>query len=279
MDSKYTATSFLLAKVLTYRYSTSFSIATRLFPKDIREAIFALYGFVRIADEVVDTEHSAPKEEILNQYERELKSALSTGVSTNPLLHAFAGIVRKYSIPYELIASFLNSMRRDITETTHATDESIAQYIYGSADVVGLMCLWIFCRGNTACYEKLQHYAQKLGTAFQKVNFLRDLRYDTAVLKRNYFPLLATNHFTEDVKRAIIKDIENDFAIALEGIRQLPRDIRFPVYVAYTYYTALLRKLSRTPAETILKSRVRISDFRKLLLLGRAWFCHAVSCI
>lgn len=279
MDVKYTHTSFLLAKVLTYQYSTSFSIATRLFPKDIREAIFALYGFVRIADEVVDSHHGVPQEETLHSYEHELNSALSTGVSTNPLLHAFATVVRNYKIPYDLIASFLESMRKDITEKTHTTDESITQYIYGSADVVGLMCLWIFCRGDAVCYEKLQHYARKLGSAFQKVNFLRDLHYDTTVLKRNYFPILATKDFTEEVKHTIIKDIENDFSIALEGIRKLPRDVRLPVYVAYTYYTALLKKLSRTPAETILKSRVRISDIKKLLLLGRAWFCHAVSCI
>ncbi|MCX7985215.1 MAG: phytoene/squalene synthase family protein [Bacteroidetes bacterium] len=279
MDSKYTEISLLLSRVLTFRYSTSFSLATRFFPSDIRDAIFALYGFVRIADEIVDTDTPILKEQLIYQYEQQVVEAIETGVSTNPILHAFAHVVRRYNIPLDLIKAFIESMKKDLSVKKYMTEKAIADYIYGSADVVGLMCLRIFCRGENGCYESLQQYARKLGTALQKVNFLRDLWYDTTVLNRLYFPILADGIFTEEKKHRIINEIWDDFSEALIGIRKLPHDVRFPVYIAYILYTALLEKLAKTPLSVLVKCRVRISNCKKIFLVWYAWVRHTLKLV
>jgi phytoene/squalene synthetase len=266
----YTATSYKISKLVTESYSTSFSFATSLMNAEHRSAIYAVYGFVRFADEIVDTFHSHDKEFLLNKFEKDLHSALEHKLSLNPILHSFQQVVNQYNIPYPYIEAFLNSMRADLEKKEYATKLEADQYIYGSADVVGLMCLKIFCDGDKVSFKKLQKPAMRLGSAFQKVNFLRDLKNDAEVLGRSYFPDVDYTNFTEEAKYKVIAEIEADFDSAYLGIKRLPQDSKIAVLVAYLYYKTLLKKLKKAPANRIQETRMRISDSRKIAILLQA---------
>jgi phytoene/squalene synthetase len=263
-------TATKISKVVTTSYSTSFSMATRLLEKKHRHAIYAIYGFVRFADEIVDTFHEYNKKQLLDKFEADLKDALAQGISMNPILHSFQNVVREYGIPYQYIDAFLTSMKYDLDKKNYENKLEADTYIYGSADVVGLMCLRVFTDGDEVYFNKLKKPAMKLGSAFQKVNFLRDLKNDTEHLGRIYFPNLVNGEFNEASKQIIIKDIEADFKEAFEGIKQLPKSTRVAVLSAYYYYLELLLKIKKIPAKEIMASRVRISDFKKIRLLLKA---------
>lgn len=256
--------AFKTNKLITNTYSTSFSLATRMFDRETREAVYNIYGFVRLADEIVDTFHDYDKAYLLGKFESDYYEAVSHGISTNPVLHAFQCTVTKYGIPHEYVRAFLLSMKADLDVTKYTTREQMNGYVYGSADVVGLMCLKVFCNHNQSLFAKLEVPAMKLGSAFQKVNFLRDLKEDTENLGRNYFPELTYNALTENVKKLLILDIETDFSIALTGIKMLPGRSRLAVLIAYNYYMNLLHKIKTTPARTMAKSRIRISNAQKI---------------
>jgi len=270
MDKTYRDLTFLISKVVTQKYSTSFSLGVRMLHKSLREAIYSIYGFVRFADEIVDTFHDYDKANLLNRFEEDYYRALDDGISLNPVLNSFGETVRRYAIDDDLIQAFLDSMKSDLSKTEF-NEEQIRKYIYGSADVVGLMCLKVFTGGDVEQYNELMPFAMKLGSAFQKVNFLRDLNDDKNDLKRVYFPVLNESSLNTKNKREIIKDIEADFLEALKGIRRLPETSKAGVYTAYLYYKALTRKIKLTSASKIITTRMRISNGRKLVLLLRAW--------
>lgn len=274
MIQLYHQTSYKISKLVTNRYSTSFSFATRLFRPDIREAIYSIYGFVRFADEIVDTFHEFDKEYLLKKFEEDYDDALQKGISLNPVLHCFSRTVQKYEIPDVQVRAFLRSMKTDLLKNRYNSHSEMEDYIYGSADVVGLMCLKVFCNGNQELYKKLEFPAMKLGSAFQKVNFLRDLKNDMEMLHRYYFPEVAKSGLNDDVKHLLIEDIEQDFKTALEGIRQLPNRSRLAVLIAYYYYRILLKKIRRTPTQKILQTRIRVSNPKKILLLLKAMFVY-----
>jgi phytoene/squalene synthetase len=252
---------------LTSAYSTSFSIAIKLLGSGIRDGIYSIYGFVRLADEIVDTFHDFNKEMLLDNFEREVNSALQNGISLNPVLHSFQHTVRKYAIDHGLIDAFLKSMRQDLHKSTYNREE-YQNYIYGSADVVGLMCLKIFVDGNEKEFERLKTSAMRLGSAFQKVNFLRDIRNDYENLARTYFPDVDMKNFSSRDKELIISEIKEDFKTAYRGICELPASARMGVYMAYVYYYQLLKKLERTPPSEILHRRIRIPNYRKMSLVA-----------
>ncbi|GAB1452231.1 phytoene/squalene synthase family protein [Draconibacterium sp.] len=266
----YDHTATKISKIVTTSYSTSFSMATGMLDKKHRDAIYAIYGFVRFADEIVDTFHEFNKKELLNKFESDLEDALAQGISLNPILHSFQIVVKEYGIPYQYIDAFLTSMKYDLDKKNYENKLEADTYIYGSADVVGLMCLRVFTDGDEVYFNKLKKPAMKLGSAFQKVNFLRDLKNDTEDLGRIYFPNLVNGEFNEASKQIIIKDIEADFREAFEGIKQLPKSTRVAVLSAYYYYLELLLKIKNIPAKEIMISRVRISDSRKISLLIKA---------
>jgi phytoene/squalene synthetase len=266
----YDHTATKISKIVTTSYSTSFSMATGMLDKKHRDAIYAIYGFVRFADEIVDTFHEFNKKELLNKFESDLEDALTQGISLNPILHSFQIVVKEYGIPYQYIDAFLTSMKYDLDKKNYENKLEADTYIYGSADVVGLMCLRVFTDGDEVYFNKLKKPAMKLGSAFQKVNFLRDLKNDTEDLGRIYFPNLVNGEFNEASKQIIIKDIEADFREAFEGIKQLPKSTRVAVLSAYYYYLELLLKIKNIPAKEIMISRVRISDSRKISLLIKA---------
>jgi 15-cis-phytoene synthase len=274
MMNLYHQTSYKISKLVTNKYSTSFSFATRLFRPDIREAIYSIYGFVRFADEIVDTFHEFDKEYLLKKFEEDYDDALQKGISLNPVLHSFSQTVKKYEIPDVQVRAFLQSMKTDLLKSSYNSHSEMEDYIYGSADVVGLMCLKVFCNGNQELYNKLEFPAMKLGSAFQKVNFLRDLKNDMEMLHRFYFPEVAKSGLNDDVKHLLIEDIEQDFKTALEGIRQLPNRSRLAVLIAYYYYRILLKKIRRTPTQKILQTRIRVSNPKKILLLLKAMFVY-----
>lgn len=263
-------TATKISKVVTTSYSTSFSMATGMLDKKHRDAVYAIYGFVRFADEIVDTFHEFNKKELLDKFENDLKDALAQGISMNPILHSFQNVVREYGIPYQYIDAFLTSMKYDLDKKNYENQLEADTYIYGSADVVGLMCLRVFTDGDETRFNELKKPAMKLGSAFQKVNFLRDLKNDTEDLGRIYFPNLVNGEFNEASKLIIIKDIEADFKEAFEGIKQLPKSTRVAVLSAYYYYLELLLKIKNIPAKEIMVSRVRISNFKKIVLLVKA---------
>ncbi|HNQ36424.1 MAG TPA: phytoene/squalene synthase family protein [Prolixibacteraceae bacterium] len=269
MDRLYERVSFGISRLITREYSTSFSSAVGLLPGDLREAIFSIYGFVRLADEIVDTFHEHDKSLLLEKFEGDYDDARERGISLNPVLHAFQLTVKRYGIEDAMIRAFLKSMKADLVKQEYLTDAELKEYIYGSADVVGLMCLKVFVRGNQALYEELEVPAMRLGTAFQKVNFLRDLRSDTLKLGRSYFPGYDENNFTDQDRDELVRDIRADFDSAYAGIRRLPQDVGAAVLVAWYYYLDLLRKISRTPAKILADRRIRVSNGRKLLLLWR----------
>ena len=256
-----------LSKVVTEKYSTSFSIATKLIDNSIRQDIYNIYGFVRIADEIVDSFHQYPKKKILDRFEKDVYIAINQKISINPILNSFQKTVNKYKVDIKLIDAFLKSMRWDLNKKSYNNKNDYEEYIYGSADSVGLMCLKIFVKGDNVLYENLKNYAMALGSAFQKVNFLRDINTDFETLKRTYFPGVNVNKFDEKSKKYIIDEIENDFCIALKGIILLPKEARFGVYTAYKYYIKLLEKLKKTPSLKIKEARIRVSNYQKAYIL------------
>jgi 15-cis-phytoene synthase len=266
----YDQISFNTSQLVTKSYSTSFSFAASLLDKDHRDAIYAIYGFVRFADEIVDTFHDFPKESLLKRFEGDLINSLETGISLNPVLHAFQMTVRKYKIPQKYIMDFLASMRADLIKKEYSNKQEADDYIYGSAEVVGLMCLCVFTDGDVQKFNALKLPAMKLGATFQKVNFLRDLKNDIELLGRTYFSEVIGEGFNETTKNAIIREVETEFEEAYSGIQQLPEKTRLAVLTAYYYYRILLLKLKNTPAEKIMHKRIRISNFTKIMLFVRA---------
>jgi phytoene synthase len=257
------------SKVTTERYSTSFSSAIRLLHKDLRKPIYNIYGFVRFADEIVDTFHEHDKFTLLNEFKKETYAAIERGISLNPILNSFQQIVNEFEIEHDLIEAFFNSMESDLTNQRY-DNIGYSNYIYGSAEVVGLMCLHVFCDGNKKQYAHLKPYAQALGAAFQKVNFLRDIKADSQQLKRTYFPGVDFNDFTLDKKAEIENDIEKDFQSAFDGIMQLPVKARFGVYVAYKYYLSLFKIIKNAQPEILLENRIRIPNYSKAFIVMRA---------
>ncbi len=261
--------AFKTSKVITQNYSTSFSGAVSLLEKEKQDAIYSIYGFVRFADEIVDTFHQCNQSYFLDKFEADLNEAIVEKLSLNPVLHAFSLTIRKYNIDKKYVDAFLASMRADLKKQIYNNYEELSEYIHGSADVVGLMCLKVFVDGDEKLFDQLQLHAIKLGSAFQKVNFLRDLKSDTEGLHRIYFPQLGNNKFTEPVKNEIIADIEKDFAEARKGIDKLPGRSKLAVLMAFTYYTTLLSKLKETPAVKISESRIRVPDWYKYFLFTK----------
>jgi len=252
------------SKIVTQSYSTSFSLATKMLHSSIRPHIYNIYGFVRFADEIVDSFHQYPKKELLDRFEEDLDLCLTQRISLNPILNSFQETVHTFQIDRELIDAFMRSMRWDLDKKVYTTKADYKAYIYGSADVVGLMCLKVFVKGDQNKYDELKPAAMALGSAFQKVNFLRDLKDDFQELNRTYFPSVNFNQFDEKSKRAIIKEIEQDFAQALVGIFKLPMEAQFGVYTAYKYYTKLLKKLKNTAPIHIQNQRIRVPNYQKM---------------
>lgn len=267
MKTLFDQTSFESATLTTKRYSTSFSNSVRLLHPSIRQDVYNIYGFVRVADEIVDTFEGYPQREMLNRFEDEYHYAIKHGISTDLIINAFQHTVKKYNIDLSLVEAFLKSMRADLDKKKYDTPEEIAEYIYGSADVVGLMCLKIFVNGDEGIYQRLKPTAMKLGSAFQKINFLRDLRHDLQELDRVYFPRLKSGNISEEDKAEIIKEIRGEFDEAFKGIKQLPEVARLGVYVAYRYYVELMDIISHTPTEILKEQRVRVPDFKKTTIL------------
>ena len=275
----YNEISFKTSKLITKRYSTSFSIAVSHLPQEIRQSIYSIYGFVRLADEIVDTFHTVNQEAILDDFEKEYYKTLENGISMNPVLHSFGITVTKYEFPYELVDSFLKSMKADLSKQVYDNNSELDAYIHGSANVVGLMCLLVFLNGDKQKYNELKDSAMKLGSAFQKVNFLRDLKADTQGLNRLYFPDIDMDNFTEEVKQELTDDIESDFDQAVIGIRELHGRSRLATFIAFTYYKQLLKKLKQTPADKIVKTRIRVPDGKKFMLLGKAMMKYKLNSI
>jgi len=271
MKEVFDLVSFDCSKLVTRRYSTSFSMGTSLLGKKIKRHIYNVYGFVRFADEIVDSFHKFNKKDLLDKFENDLFYAIENKISLNPILNSFQFTVNENNIEIELINSFMKSMRLDLHKSLYKTESEYKKYVYGSADVVGLMCLKVFVKGDIKKYNQLKANAMALGSAFQKVNFLRDLKADSEVLKRNYFPNVNVSNFDEKTKQKIIVEIENDFKNALEGINKLPDDSRLGVYTAYKYYNKLLLKLKRTPSLNIRKIRIRIPNYQKFGVLAKSY--------
>ena len=267
------------SKLVIKRYSTSFYFSSSLLSKTIRQDIFNIYGFVRLADEIVDTFHEYPKQELLEDFEKELWRSVDNKISLNPILNSFQHTVNKYSIPKDLIISFLDSMKMDLEKKEYNSVEEYKKYIYGSADVVGLMCLKVFVKGSESSFSELSPFAISLGSAFQKVNFLRDLKDDSNVLNRVYFPNVDMNNFNEKSKKEIILEIEKDFENAVKGIVKLPKNSKFAVYIAYRYYNKLLKKLKRTSSENIVKKRIRIHNLQKFIVIARSYVKYQLNLI
>lgn len=263
--------SYDCSKSVTNAYSTSFSLATKMLSKTIRQDIYNIYGFVRFADEIVDSFHDFDKQYLFDKFEEDLKLALEQKISLNPILNSFQHTFHRYSIDISLVNSFMKSMRMDLHKSKYLNIEEYKDYIYGSADVVGLMCLKVFVKGDKEKYEGLKETAMALGSAFQKVNFLRDLKADHDDLNRTYFPNTDLNNLDEASKKDIINDIESDFALGLEGIKKLPMEAKFGVFMAYRYYSQLLKKLKQTPALEIKNARIRVPNYKKIEILTRSY--------
>ena len=277
MKSIFDKVSADCSKNVTNSYSTSFSLATKMLSKSIRQDIYNIYGFVRFADEIVDTFHDYDKKELLNRFIDELNYSLKNKISTNPILNSFQHTVNKYKIDYRLIDSFLISMKMDLKKIKYNSEKEYKKYIYGSADVVGLMCLKVFVSGDEETFKKLKPSAMALGSAFQKVNFLRDLNADFHDLNRTYFPNLDFKDFDDQSKMLIMEDIENDFRKALKGIYELPNNSKFGVYAAYKYYKRLLVKLKRTSYMKIKNERVRVPNYQKVDVLARSYVRYRLN--
>lgn len=258
------------SRMVTEKYSTSFSSAIRLLHRDLRPAIFNIYGFVRFADEIVDTFHDYDKSRLLEDFRRQTFDAIENRISCNPILNSFQCTVNKYNISRELVEAFFHSMKMDLSKQRYCQEDDFNEYIYGSAEVVGLMCLCVFCEGKKDVYERLETPARALGAAFQKVNFLRDIKADYDGLSRIYFPRCDFDNFTDEQKQQIEADIHNDFRTAYAGISGLPLKARFGVYVAYKYYLSLFHKIKRLKPAGVLEQRIRIANYHKLMIIVRA---------
>jgi phytoene/squalene synthetase len=265
------------SRIVTESYSTSFTLATKMLDSSIRQDIYNIYGFVRFADEIVDSFHNYDKKELLDLFEKDLKKSIVDKISLNPILNSFQKTINSYQIDYELVDSFLNSMKLDLDKKKYLTKKEFDQYVYGSADVVGLMCLKVFVKGNENQYNDLRPYAMSLGSAFQKVNFLRDLKADHDGLNRSYFPNLNIDEFDEPSKKIILDEIDKDFRHALKGIFKLPSSARFGVYTAYKYYLKLLNKLRKTHPLKIKSSRIRVPNYQKVNVLARSYVRYRLN--
>ena len=277
MKALFDTVSNSCSKIVTQSYSTSFSMATKMLATSIRQDIYNIYGFVRFADEIVDSFHNYDKDTLFKRFEADLEASLLDKISLNPILNAFQHTYHKYNIEKHMVDSFMQSMRLDLSKTTYLTENEYNDYIYGSADVVGLMCLKVFVNGDNDKYNELKASAMSLGSAFQKVNFLRDLKADFDVLERTYFPNTDLNNLDEGAKELIIKDIESDFSKGLEGIKLLPIEAKFGVFMAYRYYNQLLKKLKKTPALEIKNTRVRVPNYKKVELLTRSYVKYQLN--
>jgi len=269
--------SYSCSEKVTKTYSTSFSLATRLLSENIRRDIYNIYGYVRFADEIVDSFHDYDKKELFKDFSLDLDKALKNKIHLNPILNSFQHTFHKYDIDISLVDSFMKSMKMDLSKKKYSTVKEFKEYIYGSADVVGLMCLKVFVQGNKKLYLSLKENAMSLGSAFQKVNFLRDLKADKEDLNRSYFPNTSFKNLDEKDKGFIISDIENDFSKGLEGIKNLPIEAKFGVFMAYRYYNQLLKKLKKTPATEIINRRIRVPNLKKLELLTRSYVKYQLN--
>ncbi len=271
MKSLFDEVSNMCSKRVTELYSTSFSLATRMLSQEIRQDIYNIYGFVRFADEIVDSFHDYNKKELFDRFSDSLELALKDKISLNPILNSFQSTYHKFELDKSHVDAFMNSMRWDLSKKEYLTLEDYKTYIYGSADVVGLMCLKVFVNGNQELFDRLSSSAMALGSAFQKVNFLRDLKADQELLGRSYFPHVDLVNFSEEDKINVIAEIESDFHKGLEGIFQLPDQAKFGVYTAYKYYLRLLKKLKRTPPFLIQSVRIRVPNYQKVDVLARSY--------
>ena len=267
------------SRLVTNTYSTSFSLATKMLDTSIRSHIYNIYGFVRFADEIVDSFHDHNKKDLLNSFEADLFLSIKDKISLNPILNSFQLTVNKFEIDHDLIKAFMKSMRLDLEKSNYKTQAEYEEYIYGSADVVGLMCLKVFVKGDRNIYDNLKKPAMALGSAFQKVNFLRDLKDDFQELERNYFPNVDFNNFNESSKLIIVNEIETDFETSLNGILKLPKEARFGVYTAYKYYNKLLDILKRTPSINIQNTRIRVPNYQKMIVFVRCYFKYKLKLI
>jgi phytoene/squalene synthetase len=276
MKELYDKVSIKCSRLTTRAYSTSFSLGIRCLGKELRDPIYSIYGFVRFADEIVDTFHNYNKKQLLEKFKEDTYCAIDERISTNPILHSFQITVNQYGIDRNLIASFLKSMEMDLNYT-HYSPEDFKEYVLGSAEVVGLMCLRVFCNNNDELYTKLTSNAMSLGSAFQKINFLRDLKADYTGMGRSYFPDVDMLNFNDETKKVIEESIAREFYQGYEGILSLPRSSRFGVYVAYVYYLALFKKIKNTTCDQVLQSRIRIRNRHKARLLAYSYFKHQLN--
>ncbi len=277
MKSIFDNVSYSCSKLVTESYSTSFALATKMLDISIRVHIYNIYGFVRFADEIVDTFHDYEKEILFDRFEKDLETAVSDKISLNPILNSFQHTYHSFGIPWHLVSAFMKSMRMDLTKTGYHTEEEYREYIYGSADVVGLMCLKVFVKGDEKRYEDLKETAMALGSAFQKVNFLRDLKADFEHLNRTYFPNTNLSELDESSKQKIINEIKDDFQLGYSGIVQLPQEAKFGVYTAYKYYYKLLKKLENTPSLEIKNARIRVPNYQKFGLLAKSYVNYKLN--
>ena len=265
------------SKIVTKTYSTSFSLATKMLSKSIRQHIYNIYGFVRFADEIVDSFHDYDKAVLFEDFYTDLEKSIKNKIHLNPILNSFQATYHKFNIDKDLVDSFMSSMEKDLHKKKYMTNQEYEEYIYGSADVVGLMCLKVFVNGDSKKYEELKSFAMSLGSAFQKVNFLRDLKDDFEILNRTYFPETDLNELNEESKIKIINEIEADFKEGLNGIKKLPIEAKFGVFMAYRYYRQLLKKLKKTPALEIKNTRIRVPNYKKFELLTRSYVKYQLN--
>ncbi|MEL6557210.1 MAG: phytoene/squalene synthase family protein [Bacteroidota bacterium] len=272
----FSTTTFKCSKLITEHYSTSFTLGIKTLDKSLHFPIYAIYGFVRYADEIVDTFHEYDKKYLLEKFKKDTYEAIETGISLNPVIHSFQETVNRYNVGLDLIEAFLHSMEMDLYNEDY-NEETYNEYIYGSAEVVGLMCLHVFCNGDLDEYNRLKEPARRLGAAFQKVNFIRDIKSDFKERGRVYFPGVDFDSFSKSDKELIEKDIQEDFDAAYQGILQLPKGARLGVYIAYIYYQKLFKKITKLPASKVLSERIRIPDTRKLAILTKTYFMHRLN--
>ncbi len=279
MKALFDNVSYQCSKLVTQSYSTSFALATKMLGPSIRNDIYNIYGFVRFADEIVDSFMEYDRVTLFEKFEQDLDDAIVQRISLNPILNSFQHSYHKYDIPRHLVDSFMNSMRMDLDKTCYQTEKEYNDYIYGSADVVGLMCLKVFVKGDIDRYEKLKQSAMALGSAFQKVNFLRDLKADYEGLNRTYFPNTNLANLDEPTKKLIVDEIKADFAMGYAGIGHLPNDAKFGVYTAYRYYVKLLQKLQNTPSMEIKNARIRVPNYQKFGLLAKSYVNYKLNLV
>lgn len=278
MKELFDKVSISCSRIATHAYSTSFSLGIRCLAQELRDPIYAIYGFVRFADEIVDSFHDFDKKDLLSRFKQETFASIHEGISLNPILNSFQAVYRAYKIDQELVEQFLRSMEMDLTKTDYDPD-TFDKYVLGSAEVVGLMCLRVFCHGNFQLFDDLKPYAMRLGAAFQKINFLRDMKDDYLEMGRTYFPGVEMQNFNDQCKRKIEESIKRDFEEGFKGITKLPRTSRLGVYVAYVYYLALFEKIKNTPPEAVMRSRISIKNRHKAGLLAYSYVKHQLHLI